>query len=202
MATDNGSNDRVEEAADFLEEDDVEDIAAARERRAQPEESYVSSPEGDIRMMTADVHRHSASANLVKLIDLSAVMAEDCARIALYGTKKRVENVGMATRLTNAAAHAARAMAQVHGIEQRDKRIIEVVQSPKSEIAYSNSNPDAPPPPVDKNKALDDLLFTELQHKMLLYMNIMAEESLGPEIRKNYGDLLEPKAEETSEASA
>jgi hypothetical protein len=33
-------------------------------------------------------------------------------------------------------------------------------------------------------------------------MNIMAEESLGPEIRKTYGDLLEPKVEEKSEASA
>ena len=86
--------------------------------------------------------RQEASGELLGQLRLISALVEHCARLSATGTHDAVALIHTATRASNASAHLANALAKVSEAEQRQRRIIEVVQSSRPVLPYSNSTLD------------------------------------------------------------
>lgn len=86
--------------------------------------------------------RQEASGELLGQLRLITALVEHCARLAANGTNDAVALIQTATRASNASANLANALAKVSEAEQRQRRIIELIQPPRTAFPYSNSTSD------------------------------------------------------------
>jgi|GEM_PF-1540605 len=105
--------------------------------------------------LSAPEQRHHASAELLHQLRINSVLIEESARLLCISSSDPLAVIRTATRATNASAHIANAMAKVTEAEQRQRRIIEVVQTSRPALPHSNST-------------LDAARLTSVQEKLLL----------------------------------
>ncbi len=193
-------------------------IAQMDEDRAAERAAERAEKENAEKALTPDVIRQRSSARLLAQLDVVTDLAAHCQQVAADRNTDRIAPVLAAAKLITASAQVASALAKVTSAEQRQRRIIERIQSFAPQKPYLNCALDAAPQnntqnPPDLSKqaaaALDGLLFDTLQRKMLLYMNMVAAETLDPELKKAYpeayasgGTFAEPPAETSAEVGA
>ena len=171
-----------------------------------------AEPPLDGKALSDDDMRHHTAARLFEQLNSVTNLARHCEHMASIPTHDRIAPVHAAAHLLNASAHVASALAKVTSAEQRQRRIIEHVQTVAAKKGELNANLDGATP-ADLSKqaaaALDGLLFDTLQRKRLLYMNLVAAETFDPDLRKAYpeayapgGTFGEPQAETSASATA
>jgi hypothetical protein len=87
--------------------------------------------------------RQATAGELLSQIRVLSALVEHCARLAACQGADALAVMQAATRASSSTARLATALAVVSEAEQRQRRIIEVVQSPRTVLPHSNSILDA-----------------------------------------------------------
>lgn len=131
--------------------------------------------------------RRRAAECLADHLESGTTLIERCEYLSLQAKGDRTKPIFAASRLMQANARVAEALAKVAQVEQRSRRIVERVQTPTPLLKDSNS--------IFDGAACDALMM-----KMLRYMTLVAEEGLDPELEKATGK--DKSRERTQENSA
>lgn len=176
-------------------------IAEMKEERAEEEAARAASEKGE-KSLTPDDIRSQSAEKLLTQLDAVTKLTARCQRMVSVADKGSAAPLNAAASLMNASAHVATALAKLTQTENRQRHIIERIQTPAPSLAHSNVTLDASPPaasshtPEDLSRqaaaTLDGLLFDTLQRKMLLYMNLVAAERLDPDLKKAYPEAYAP----------
>jgi hypothetical protein len=148
-----------------------------------------AAPPSEDAPMSDDAVRREAVARLSENLSLSTDLLAWCERTIGVPKGRRTDALFAASRVMNASAHIAKALAELTQVERRRRTIIERIETPRRISNGSISNP------VERE-------IDALTDRLARYMNVVASETFGPTIEQAEKDAAAKKDSAAAEAAA